>query len=480
MVEQIAPGLQPTGIFLSPSRERRQQFQQACAERFSLLSLASDVDAAESILTRNDVDRLVIDLEFFERALDEEALGRIVTLRRGAPVLAVVPFAHAGWIEALRGFGPVDYVIGPLASEALAEAAVRMQAPASSGAALRQLLAVRARMEQAVSAGSEGKPVSQRVCEALLAFPGAVHASVFEMRAEGELRVAAQAGAAGMSLQPILGRTELLQLLPERDAFPGVLAVTGGDLALIDHPEKCGNGELAERLSAHGVRMVAGFPLFANDGRVRGSLCVMFDRERAFTHDDFTTFTSLSTLAAIAMRTSELERECARLASQMSHLEVTDYLTGVPNRRAGEQLLEHEMRRALRYQAPLAVFALDIDSFAELNERYGTACGDLALRTLADITRGMLRGSDILVRSGGDLFHVFAPHTTVADCVSMADKIRSAVAGAAFPGCDHVTISVGVAQLLPQETADQLMLRANAALARAKRSGRNVVELART
>lgn len=478
MVGHIDPASLPVGMYLSPSRDRRQQFQQTCAERFSRLFMAPDADAAESILDRHAVDQLILDLECFDRSLDLERLGRIVTLRRGAPVLAVVPFTHASWIEALRAFGPVDYVTGPVPDDVLCSAIGRAPASVPSGAALRQLLAVRASMEQAVSAGVEGKPVSQRVCEALLGFPGAVHASVFELRVEGELRVAAQAGEAGMSLQPILGRTELLQLLPERRAFPGMLSALTGETTLLDLPEKSGDAELADRLRAHAVRMVAAFPLLAADGRVRGSLCVMFERERNFSHDDFATFASLSALAGIAMRIAELERECARLGSQMAHLEATDYLTGVPNRRSGEQLLDHEMRRALRYQAPLAVFALDIDHFSALNERFGTACADLALRTLADIVRGMLRGSDLLVRSGDDLFHVIAPHTTAADCLAMAEKVRAAVEGAEFPGCDHVTVSVGVAQLQPQETADQLMLRANAALARAKRAGRNQVELA--
>lgn len=479
MIEQIAPEMRPAGAYLSPSRERRQQFQQACAEGFSRLFIATDADAAESILEKHPIDQLIVDLEYFDRSIDLERLGRLVTLRRGAPVLAVVPFTHAGWIEALRAYGPVEYVTGPVAGEALC-AAVGKAPAAPSGAALRQLLAVRARMEQAVSAGTEGKHVSQRVCEALLLFPGAVHASVFELRLDGELRVAAQAGEAGMSLQPILGRTELLQLLPERRAFPGMLSALSGEATLLDAPEKSGDPELAGRLRAHAVRMVAAFPLRAADGRVRGALCMMFDRERKLSHDDFATFASLASLAGIAMRIAELERECARLGSQMAHLEATDTLTGVPNRRSGEQLLEHEMRRALRYQAPLAMFALDIDQFAALNERFGTACGDLALRTLADVVRALLRGSDLLVRSGGDLFHVIAPHTTAADCVRVAEKVRAAVESAAFPGCDHVTVSIGVAQLQAQETADQLTLRANAALARAKRAGRNQVELARS
>ncbi|MFD2367182.1 diguanylate cyclase [Pseudoduganella sp. GCM10020061] len=478
MADQLAPGMRPVGAFLSPSRERRQQFQQACGEHFSRLFMAPDLEAAETAIVKHAVDQLIMDLEFFDRPSELEALGRIVTLRRGAPVVAVVPYRQAGWIEALRAFGPVDYVIAPVANDALAAAVAKPPAVALSGAALRQLLAVRARMEQAVSTGGDGRQVSQNVCEALLAFPGVAHVSMFELRTDGELRVAAQAGEAGMSLQPILGRTTMLQQQPEGRAFPGVLSALTGEVTLLDVPEKSGDAELAGSLHAQAVRMVAAFPLPGADGSVRGSLCVMFNRERVLSHDDFATFASLSALAGVALRIAELERECAQLGSRMAHLEATDYLTGVPNRRSGEQLLDHEIRRAMRYQAPLAVAALDIDQFAALNERFGTACGDLALRTLADIVGGLLRGSDMLVRSGGDLFHVIAPHTNAKECLALAEKIRAAVAAFDFPGCDHVTLSIGIAALQPEESADQLMLRANGALARAKRAGRNLVELA--
>ena len=476
----MTPDSLPVGMFLSLSRERRQEFQLACGEQFSRLFIASDIDSAESTLGRNPVARLIVDLAHFDRALDIEALGRLITLRRGEHVLAVVPFAQAGWIEALRAFGPVDYVIGPVSGDALAQAALRPQPGAASGASLRQLLAVRAQLEHAVSAGDNGRTIAQRVCDVLLAFPGAAHASLFELRPEGDLRIAAQAGEAGVALGPVLGRTEQLHDEPEHRAFPGILAALQGEPVLLDAPAKAGDGVLASRLAAHGIRMAAAFPLFAADGRVRGSLCLMFNRERTLSHDDFATFASLSALAGLAMRVAELERESARLASQMAHLEATDYLTGVPNRRSGEQLLEHEMRRALRYQAPLALLAFDIDRFSSLNERYGTACGDLALTTLADLARSHLRGSDVLVRSDGDLFHVIAPHTSIGECAVLAEKLRVAVGSADFPGCDRLTISLGVAQLQAQETADQLVLRTNAALARAKRAGRNCIELART
>ena len=94
--------------------------------------------------------------------------------------------------------------------------------------------------------------------------------------------------------------------------------------------------------------------------------------------------------------------------------------------------------------------------------------------------RSHLRGSDVLVRSDGDLFHVIAPHTNLGECAALAEKLRVAVGAFDFPGCDRLTISLGVAQLQAQETADQLVLRTNSALARAKRAGRNCIELART
>jgi len=84
----------------------------------------------------------------------------------------------------------------------------------------------------------------------------------------------------------------------------------------------------------------------------------------------------------------------------------------------------------------------------------------------------------VLVRSGGEEFQVIAPHTSAIDGLRMAEKIRQAVEQAAIPGCDHVTVSLGVAQLGEQESADSLSQRVDAAMARAKRAGRNCVELA--
>lgn len=102
----------------------------------------------------------------------------------------------------------------------------------------------------------------------------------------------------------------------------------------------------------------------------------------------------------------------------------------------------------------------------------------MALRTVAEIAGSVLRSSDILVRSGGEEFHIVAPHTSAIDGLKIAEKVRMAIERAAIPGCDHVTVSLGVAQLGEQESGDSLTQRVDAAMARAKRAGRNCVELA--
>jgi diguanylate cyclase (GGDEF)-like protein len=84
----------------------------------------------------------------------------------------------------------------------------------------------------------------------------------------------------------------------------------------------------------------------------------------------------------------------------------------------------------------------------------------------------------MLARSGGEEFQIIATHTNAIDGLKMAEKIRLTISQTAIPGCDRLTISLAVAQLSDQESADSLVLRVNAALARAKRAGRDCVELA--
>ncbi len=140
--------------------------------------------------------------------------------------------------------------------------------------------------------------------------------------------------------------------------------------------------------------------------------------------------------------------------------------------------MELEVRRARRYKLPLALLVFDIDRLKAVNDQFGHAVGDAAIRTVAAVVLAELRASDVLVRSGGGEFHILAPHTCAIDALKIAEKMRLAVAAADIAGCDHVTVSLGVGQLTEQEAPDALAVRVNSALARAKRAGRNCVELA--
>ena len=317
-----------------------------------------------------------------------------------------------------------------------------------------------------------------QVCTALATLPGVVHVSLFHMR-DGDLKLEAQHSSIGLNLARLLHRADRLLQSPLRHCFPGLLAAWNGEMALLDDPAKAGEPELALGLVDSGIGMVLGVPLpVSRAGVQRGSVCLMFERARQFGADDIASFVTLVQLAGFGLRMAEMSRENEQLAGRLTHLASTDPLTGVANRRHGETLLELEVRRARRYKVPLSLIVFDIDKFNAINEQFGHAVGDAVIRTVADATRAAMRVSDVLVRSGGEEFQIIAPHTSAAEGLKMAQKIRMAIAATDVPGCDRVTISLGVGQLSDQESADTLAVRTYAALARAKWAGRNCVELA--
>jgi diguanylate cyclase (GGDEF)-like protein len=306
-----------------------------------------------------------------------------------------------------------------------------------------------------------------------------LHAGVFLLKDGNDLQLEAQQGPEGLLLGALLQRTDRLLQAPLRHAFPGLLAAAGGTAALIEVPEQSGEPVLAEGLRAHGVAMALGLPIPADGpGTPRGALSLLFGAARALTPDEWATLQDVTRLAAFGLRLVAIGQENEHLTARLTYISTTDALTGVANRRHGEELLEKEIKRARRYRVPLALLSFDIDRFKAVNDTYGYPVGDVALRTVADTARAVLRASDILVRSGGEEFHIIAPHTSAVDGLRMAEKVRVAIEQAEIPGCDHVTVSLGVAQLGEQESGDSLTQRTDAALARAKRAGRNCVELA--
>ena len=172
-------------------------------------------------------------------------------------------------------------------------------------------------------------------------------------------------------------------------------------------------------------------------------------------------------------RHRQLELELQQQAS-------TDVLTGLANRRAffneGPRMLE----RARRYRHDCALLMIDIDHFKAVNDQYGHHAGDRVLRAMADRLRDVLRQADLVARLGGEEFAALLPETDVPAALQAAERVREICAslGPQLEGFSDmgVSVSIGVAQWRAGETLDHLLERADAALYRAKRAGRNRVE----
>src|SRR6185436_6107102 len=131
----------------------------------------------------------------------------------------------------------------------------------------------------------------------------------------------------------------------------------------------------------------------------------------------------------------------------LERLAVTDPLTGLSNRRGGEQNIASEISRARRQKSPLSCILLDIDRFKEVNDTYGHQAGDHVLREISALLRRTVRAYDILVRWGGEEFLIVLPGVEHEQALKLAERIRHAVENMPLAGIGGITASVGVAVL---------------------------------
>ena len=168
-------------------------------------------------------------------------------------------------------------------------------------------------------------------------------------------------------------------------------------------------------------------------------------------------------------------RELARVARQAD----CDELTGLANRRCFNSSLQTELSRARRQTTPLAVMIVDLDNFKRVNDTYGHHGGDAALTAFADVLRHETRDIDVPARYGGEEFAVILPATGTASAHAVAERIRLALQGREIVSGNQrfsVTASFGIASALAPEDGAALVAQADAALYRAKASGKNWVE----
>jgi two-component system, cell cycle response regulator len=160
---------------------------------------------------------------------------------------------------------------------------------------------------------------------------------------------------------------------------------------------------------------------------------------------------------------------------------ITDPLTGLYNRRYMENHLSALVEQASARGKPLTALVVDIDYFKAINDTHGHDAGDDVLREFAARIKKSIRGTDLACRFGGEEFVIIMPETDMAIATIVAERLRRRIASEAFTiqqgaGAISVTISIGIATLdAADDTANTILKRADQALYRAKRDGRNRV-----
>jgi diguanylate cyclase (GGDEF)-like protein len=172
--------------------------------------------------------------------------------------------------------------------------------------------------------------------------------------------------------------------------------------------------------------------------------------------------------------------EAIRAQHDSERTAVSDELTGLHNRRWLREMFPRQLERSSRQGEPVCLVMADIDHFKKLNDTFGHLAGDEVLRRVARTFLEQLRPSDLCARYGGEEIAVLLPDTGLAAAITVADRLRAAIAHASIRLADGqalppVTISMGVAEFRPGEDLVQLLSNADAALYRAKELGRNRV-----
>lgn len=188
-------------------------------------------------------------------------------------------------------------------------------------------------------------------------------------------------------------------------------------------------------------------------------------------------------LHGLAERVAHMEQEAL---GYREHLEeqrqkaLIDPLTGLPNRAAWSEQLDHEIIQWQQQGNSLLLAMLDLDHFKRINDNYGHLAGDKVLKIIASVLRKRLRGTDFIARFGGEEFVLLMPATVPALGAKMLENLRASIAACPFHFKGEpvtITISMGLTAFKPGEHSDMVLKRADQALYRAKHAGRNRVEL---
>ncbi len=214
-------------------------------------------------------------------------------------------------------------------------------------------------------------------------------------------------------------------------------------------------------------------PLIVND-KVIGVFNVETTEKRKFRESELAMFSSITNQIASTI-------VHAKYIAEVQVQAVTDGMTGLYNYRYFRTILVQEFKRAKRYERPITILMMDIDSFKMYNDNYGHQKGDYVLRNVAELIRNAVRDVDLVMRYGGEEFVAVLPETTIQDAMIIAERIRQNIAEFPFENRETqpqgiISVSIGVAGFPRDSDSDvDLIQHADIALYAAKRASRNCI-----
>jgi len=175
----------------------------------------------------------------------------------------------------------------------------------------------------------------------------------------------------------------------------------------------------------------------------------------------------------------QMEEALLQRQEEIVKLSLTDPLTGVANRRRLDQQLEIETSRLQRHGGALSFAIADLDHFKAINDEFGHEVGDAVLKAFSRTMESHVRDLDLIARLGGEEFVIVMPQGDCKAAQAVAERIRISLSRTLIaPLRRSVTVSFGIAEMQPGESAGALMRRADQALYQAKAAGRNCVAIA--
>lgn len=227
--------------------------------------------------------------------------------------------------------------------------------------------------------------------------------------------------------------------------------------------------------------LLAGLPVLLRSRRslVVGLLSAVLALPLVFTHFDLSSAFVISFSMIVTWLVSAwLVFAVTEQSRRLKDMAVTDPLTGAYNRRYLEEQASQAMESWQRYRQSTTMLLIDVDFFKRINDRYGHAAGDTAIKRLVEVISGRIRAVDTVCRFGGEEFVVLLQGTGIDGATRVAEELRSRVEETKIVPEANMTISIGACEVIAADNVDHWFKLTDSALYLAKRNGRNRVEAA--